>query len=72
MAETDSSILSRLEDLEVLTSHQAKTIEELSDELAKAFAAIRQIQRKQEHLTDRIGAVEDGGNRPEITKPPHY
>lgn len=72
MAETDSSVESRLEDLEVLTSHQSNTIEELSEELTKAFAAIRNLQLKIEHLTDRLGAVEDGGGKPEVTKPPHY
>ncbi|MDY8108462.1 SlyX family protein [Fulvimarina sp. 2208YS6-2-32] len=72
MAETDSSVESRLEDLEVLSSHQAKTLEELSEELTKAFSTIRHLQLKVEHLTERVGSVEAGGGRPEATKPPHY
>ncbi|MCK5931420.1 SlyX protein [Fulvimarina manganoxydans] len=73
MAEADSSVESRLDDLEILTAHQAQTIDELSEELRKAYEAIRSMQLKMEHFADRLGAVEDGsGGPPEATKPPHY
>ena len=46
MAEADSSVESRLDDLEILTAHQAQTIDELSEELRKAYEAIRSMQLK--------------------------
>ncbi|KQT83042.1 SlyX family protein [Aurantimonas sp. Leaf443] len=63
----------RIEDLEIMVAHQAKTIEELSDELKGAHDQLVALQRAVKQIADRVNGLEEGGfARPEITKPPHY
>lgn len=66
-------IESRLEDLEVLSAHQAQTIEDLSQELARAFETIDQLRRGLAALGHRFQELEDSATpRAEPAKPPHY
>ena len=66
-------IEARLEDLEVLSAHQSQTIEDLSQELARAFETIDQLRRGLTALGHRFQELEDTATpRAEITKPPHY
>ena len=66
-------IETRLEDLEVLSAHQSQTIEDLSQELARAFETIDQLRRGLTALGHRFRELEDSATpRAEITKPPHY
>ena len=66
-------IEARLEDLEVLSAHQAQTIEDLSQELARAFETIDQLRRGLTALGHRFQELEEvATSRAEITKPPHY
>lgn len=66
-------IEARLEDLEVLSAHQAQTIEDLSQELARAFETIDQLRRGLTALGQRFQELEDTATpRAEITRPPHY
>ena len=56
-----------------MAAHQAQMIEDLSDELQRAFAAIDRMQRRVTSLAERLQSVEDVAMpRPENTKPPHY
>ncbi|WP_102961110.1 SlyX family protein [Mangrovicella endophytica] len=64
---------SRIDDLEIMAAHQAKAIEELSEELQKAYGTIEQLRKAVKGLAERCGALEEAVTpRPEITKPPHY
>ena len=74
MSEPTESAGLRIEDLEVMVAHQARTIEELSEELARSFRMIERLQHLTQALGERLGAVEDGGGvaKPEGQKPPHY
>jgi len=73
MSETGDADDGRIEDLEVMAAHQAREIQELSDELARAFETIKRMQRTIQTLAERIGAVEEVAlPKPEATKPPHY
>ncbi|MEX6505076.1 SlyX family protein [Jiella sp. M17.18] len=73
MSETPEPDGSRIEDLEVMVAHQAKEIEDLSGELARAFDTIQRMQRIIQALTERLGVVEEIAlPKPEATKPPHY
>ncbi|MCQ0990500.1 SlyX family protein [Jiella marina] len=73
MSKTSDGEASRIEDLEVMVSHQNRTIEELSEELARAFRMIDRLQHLTQAVSERLGAVEDVTlPKPEATKPPHY
>lgn len=63
----------RLEKLEILTAEQEKTIEELSDQIARQWELIERMQKKLDLLTERFLALEERA-APEIpvTKPPHW
>ena len=49
----------RLEKLEILTAEQEKTIEELSDQIARQWELIERMQKKLELLTERFLALEE-------------
>ena len=64
---------SRIDDLEMTAAHQARVIEELSEEIRRQWEAIEQLQKTARGLRDAFQALEDvAGQRPEATKPPHY
>lgn len=63
----------RLIKLEELAAHQAKTIEELSDQLAEQWKIVEQTRAKLDRLTERFLSLEESSlDAPPITKPPHY
>jgi SlyX protein len=69
MAE-DSSRITRLEEM---VAHQAKTIDELSDQLAEQWKVVEQTRAKLDRLTERFLSLEEQSmDAPAITKPPHY
>jgi len=69
MAE-DSSRITRLEEM---VAHQAKTIDELSDQLAEQWTVVEQTRAKLDRLTERFLSLEEQSmDAPAITKPPHY
>ncbi|MBP0618044.1 SlyX family protein [Jiella mangrovi] len=73
MSEPNDSAGPRIEDLEVMVAHQARTIEELSEELTRAFRMIERLQHLTQALGERLGAVEDVAiPKPQQQKPPHY
>ncbi|MBO0661991.1 SlyX family protein [Jiella sp. MQZ9-1] len=73
MSEPKDGEASRIEDLEVMVAHQARIIEELSEELTRAFRMIERLQHLGQALGERLGAVEEVAlPKPEATKPPHY
>lgn len=63
----------RLIRLEETVAHQAKTIEELSDQLADQWKVVEQVRAKLDRLTERFLTLEEQshGSVP-VTKPPHY
>ncbi|MCI9866830.1 SlyX family protein [Rhizobium skierniewicense] len=59
--------------LEEAVAHQAKTIEELSDQLTEQWKVVEQTRAKLDLLTDRFLNLEEQSLEvPAITKPPHY
>lgn len=63
----------RLVKLEELAAHQAKVIEELSDQLAGQWKVIEQMRAKLDRLTERFLTLEEASlEAPPITRPPHY
>jgi SlyX protein len=63
----------RLTALEELTAHQAKTIDELSDQVAEQWKTIEQMRRTLERLSERLlGLEETTAETVPVTKPPHY
>lgn len=63
----------RVEDLETMIAHQARTIDELSDELARVNRRLERFEKTLVAVADRLGAMEDVAlPRPEARKPPHY
>lgn len=54
-------------------AHQAKTIEELSDQLAEQWKVVEQTRAKLDRLTERFLSLEEQSlDAPPITRPPHY
>jgi SlyX protein len=63
----------RLSILEEHAAHQARTIEELSDQLASQWQLVSSLQMKLDRLTERFHMMEDAAmEAPAITRPPHY
>ena len=63
----------RLVKLEELAAHQAKVIEELSDQLAEQWKVMEQTRVKLDRLTERFLTLEESSlEAPAITRPPHY
>ncbi|HVZ29607.1 MAG TPA: SlyX family protein [Asticcacaulis sp.] len=63
----------RLQALEEMAAHQAKTIDELSDQLAEQWKTVEQMRRALERLGERlIGLEERSAEATPMTKPPHY
>ncbi|MDE1995405.1 MAG: SlyX family protein [Rhizobiaceae bacterium] len=64
---------SRITALEEIVAYQAKTIEELSDQLAEQWKVVEQTRQKLDRLTERFLSLEEQSlDAPAITKPPHY
>lgn len=63
----------RLVTLEIKAAEQEKTIDELSDQIARQWAVIERMQKKLDALTDRFLVLE-GQTAPDVpvTKPPHW
>ncbi|MBL0375200.1 SlyX family protein [Rhizobium sp. KVB221] len=59
--------------LEESAAHQARTIDELSSQLAEQWKIIDHLQLKLTRLSDQFQALEDATlEAPANTKPPHY
>lgn len=64
---------SRITALEETVAYQAKTIEELSDQLTEQWKVVEQTRAKLDRLTERFLSLEEQGlEAPAITRPPHY
>jgi len=63
----------RITKLEEIVAHQAKTIEELSDQLAEQWKVVEQTRAKLDRLTERFLSLEEQSlEAPAVTRPPHY
>ena len=63
----------RLVQLEELAAHQAKVIDELSDQLAEQWKVVEQTRAKLDRLTERFLTLEEStGEAVPVTRPPHY
>jgi SlyX protein len=63
----------RLMQLEELAAHQAKVIDELSDQIAEQWKVVEQTRAKLDRLTERFLTLEETSHDAvPITKPPHY
>ncbi|CUX35449.1 Protein SlyX homolog [Agrobacterium deltaense Zutra 3/1] len=68
-SETEKRIIA----LEEMAAHQAKVIEELSDQLAEQWKVVEQTRAKLDRLTERFLSLEEQSlDAPAITRPPHY
>lgn len=63
----------RLEELEILATHQARALDDLNDTVVRQAAEIDRLGRIVEALVKRFQEVEDIV-RPDtpVTKPPHW
>ncbi len=63
----------RIVALEEMVAHQARTIDELSDQLAEQWKTVDRMRRTLEILSQRLVGIEDRTSEPApVTKPPHY
>lgn len=63
----------RLTALEIRSTEQEKTIEELSQQIAEQWKIIDRMQKKLNALTDRFLALEEQtAPGHEATRPPHW
>lgn len=64
---------SRITQLEETVAHQAKAIEELSEQLTEQWKVVEQTRAKLDRLTERFLSLEEQSlDAPAITRPPHY
>ena len=69
MADPEDRILR----LEETVAHQARVIEELSDQITEQWKVVEQTRAKLDRLTERFLSLEEQGLEvPAITRPPHY
>ncbi|TRL36506.1 hypothetical protein FNA46_17790 [Rhizobium straminoryzae] len=67
------SDLDRITKLEEIVAYQAKTIDELSEQLAEQWKVVEQTRLKLDRLTERFLSLEEASlEAPAITRPPHY
>ncbi|KQT53846.1 MULTISPECIES: SlyX family protein [unclassified Aureimonas] len=59
----------RIEDLQILLSHQGLVIEDLSEEVRRQGAAIDRLEAVLRQFADRLQQAEPA---PAIDRPPHY
>lgn len=63
----------RITQLEEVIAYQAKTIDELSDQLTAQWKVVEETRYKLERLTERFMTLEEEtGEAPANTRPPHY
>ncbi|MCV6546475.1 MAG: SlyX family protein [Cohaesibacter sp.] len=63
----------RIVDLEIQVTHQATTIDELSDMVAKQWDMIDRLGRQVGMLKEALAELEEGMETPAANKkPPHY
>ncbi|WEX88559.1 SlyX family protein [Sinorhizobium garamanticum] len=63
----------RITRLEEMLAHQAKTIEELSDQLAEQWKVLEQTRVKLDRLTERFLSLEEQTRDAiPVSRPPHY
>jgi SlyX protein len=62
----------RITALEEIVAHQARMIEELSDEIARQWETMRALQNKVEALTERFLALEEAAIQSAEAKPPPH
>ena len=68
-----SEMESRIVGLEEMVAHQAKTIEELSDQLAEQWKVVEQTRAKLDRLTERFLSLEEQAQEAiPVTRPPHF
>jgi SlyX protein len=73
MEDVTGAMPARLTELEELAAHQARTIDELSAQIASQWKTIDKMQKVLEQLTERFSAIEEASlEAPAITRPPHY
>lgn len=69
MDETDQE---RIVDLEIQVTHQATTIEDLSQMVARQWDEIDKLSRQIRQLYNTITELQESGGPPANQKPPHY
>jgi len=63
----------RIVALEEMVAHQAKTIDELSDQLSEQWKVVDRMKRALELLGERlVGMEERTSEAAPVTRPPHY
>ncbi|PZO82565.1 MAG: hypothetical protein DI629_01045 [Mesorhizobium amorphae] len=62
----------RLDALEMRMAEQDRVIDELSEELGKAWKALERMQARLSGMDNRFASLEDALPPPPITKPPHW
>ena len=73
MSEDKDPMATRIDALEEHAAHQARTIEDLSDQLAEQWSKVDQLTKKQKKLIERLVELEEQVREaPPVTKPPHY
>jgi SlyX protein len=63
----------RIVKLEEIVAHQTKTIDDLSDQLARQWTTIDHVRSRLDTLVERFLSLEEQSREaPPVTPPPHY
>lgn len=69
----EENLEERVVDLEIQITHQATTIDDLSEMVSKQWQMIDRLQRQIGALKEAVAELEEGGEAPAANKkPPHY
>ena len=73
MTNRDDTLIKRIDALEEHAAHQARVIDDLSEQLASQWSTVDQLAKKQKKLIERLVELEEQSrDAPPVTKPPHY
>jgi len=69
---TENTTTERLDGLEAIVAEQQKTIDDLSEMIAKQWDAHERLKHQLGKMTDQIQDLEENQPAPENQKAPHY
>ena len=73
MTQAEKALAGRLDALEEQAAHQARIVDELSEQIRAQWSEIDTLQVRQKRLIERVAELEEAlHDAPPAAKPPHY
>ena len=73
MSRDAKALAGRLDALEEQAAHQARIVDELSEQIRAQWSEIDTLKARQKRLIERVAGLEETlHDAPPVAKPPHY